>query len=77
MRVLLSLSQMDFDDCFTITALGNRMVWILRLTIKMTVKIKNRKEYEIALSFVTGVGMILECFKMYLKRTQWKDPLLK
>lgn len=77
MRVLLSLSQMDFDDCSTITALGNRMVWILRLTIKMTMKIKNRKEYKIALSFVTGVGMRLECFKMYLKRTQGKDPLLK
>lgn len=68
---------MDFDDCSTITALGNRMVWILRLTIKMTMKIKNRKEYKIALSFVTGVGMRLECFKMYLKRTQGKDPLFK
>lgn len=33
-------------------------------------KIKNRKEYKIALFFVTGVGMRLECFKMYLKSTE-------
>lgn len=59
---------MDFDDCFIIIVLGNCMVWILRLIIKMIVKIKNRKEYKIVFFFVIGVGMRLECFKMYFKR---------
>lgn len=59
---------MDFDDCFIIIVLGNCMVWILRLIIKMIMKIKNRKEYKIVFFFVIGVGMILECFKMYFKR---------
>lgn len=65
MRGLLSLSQMDFDDCYTITAQGNHMVWIPRLTIKMTVKIKNRTDCEITLSILKGVGMSFLNIKMF------------